>query len=71
LGFFKVFAALGLGMTVKRDPSEFSNGIKNLDRNYSNYTKSINAFKQKLKWDFVASQHASIYQFAAGKGQKR
>jgi glycosyltransferase involved in cell wall biosynthesis len=71
LGFFKEFAALGLGMTVKRDPSEFSNGIKNLDRNYSNYTKSINAFKQKLKWDFVASQHASIYQFAAGKGQER
>jgi glycosyltransferase involved in cell wall biosynthesis len=71
LGFFKEFAALGLGMTVKRDPREFSNGIKNLDRNYSNYTKSINAFKQKLKWDFVASQHASIYQFAAGKGQER
>jgi glycosyltransferase involved in cell wall biosynthesis len=71
LGFFKEFAALGLGMTVKRDPSEFSNGIKNLDRNYSNYTKSINAFKQKLKWNFVASQHASIYQFAAGKGQER
>jgi glycosyltransferase involved in cell wall biosynthesis len=71
LGFFKEFAALGLGVTVKRDPREFSNGIKNLDRNYSNYTKSINAFKQKLKWDFVASQHASIYQFAAGKGQER
>jgi glycosyltransferase involved in cell wall biosynthesis len=71
LGFFKEFAALGLGMTVKRDPREFSNGIKNLDRNYSNYTKSINAFKQKLKWNFVASQHASIYQFAAGKGQER
>lgn len=71
LGFFKEFAALGLGMTVKRDPREFSNGIKNLDRNYSNYTKSINAFKQKLKWDFVASQHASIYQFAADKGQER
>jgi glycosyltransferase involved in cell wall biosynthesis len=71
LGFFKEFAAQGLGMTVKRDPHEFSNGIKNLDNNYSHYTESINSFKQKLKWDFVASQHASIYQFAAGKGQER
>ena len=71
LGFFKEFAAQGLGITVKRDPHEFSNGIKNLDRNYSSYTESINSFKQKLKWDFVASQHASIYQFAAGERQER
>jgi glycosyltransferase involved in cell wall biosynthesis len=71
LGFFKEFAAQGLGITVKRNPREFSNGIKNLDRNYSSYAESINAFKQKLKWDFVASQHASIYHFAAGKRQER
>jgi glycosyltransferase involved in cell wall biosynthesis len=71
LGFFKEFAAQGLGITVKRNPREFSNGIKNLDRNYSSYAESINAFKQKLKWDFVASQHASIYNFAAGKMQER
>jgi glycosyltransferase involved in cell wall biosynthesis len=71
LGFFKEFAAQGLGMTVKRDPHEFSNGIKNLDKNYSSYAESINSFKQKLKWDFVASQHASIYKFAAGKLQER
>jgi glycosyltransferase involved in cell wall biosynthesis len=71
LGFFKEFAAQGLGITVKRNPHEFSNGIKNLDRNYSSYAESINAFKQKLKWDFVASQHASIYNFAAGKMQER
>ena len=71
LGFFKEFAAQGLGITVKRDPREFSNGIKNLGRSYSSYTESINAFKQKLKWDFVASQHASIYNFAAGKMQER
>jgi glycosyltransferase involved in cell wall biosynthesis len=71
LGFFKEFAAQGLGITVKRDPREFSNGIKNLGRSYSSYTESINAFKQKLKWDFVASQHASIYNFAAGKMQEQ
>lgn len=71
LGFFKEFAAQGLGITVKRNPHEFSNGIKNLDRNYSSYAESVNAFKQKLKWDFVASQHASIYHFAAGEMQER
>jgi len=58
-------------ITVKRDHREFSNGIKNLCRSYSSYTESINAFKQKLKWDFGASQHASIYNFAAGKMQER
>jgi glycosyltransferase involved in cell wall biosynthesis len=69
-GFFKEFAAQGLGITVKRNPREFSNGIKNLDRNYSSYAESINAFKQKLKWEFVAGQHQSIYNFAAGKRQE-
>ena len=28
LGFFKEFAALGLGVAVKRHPREFSNGLK-------------------------------------------
>ena len=61
LGFFKEFAAHGLGVAVKRHPREFSNGIKNLDRNYSSYAESINAFKQKLKWDSVAKEHYELY----------
>jgi glycosyltransferase involved in cell wall biosynthesis len=58
---FKEFAAQGLGLTVKRNPHGFSKGLETLNRDYSKYTKALNAFKQKLKWDYVARQHISIY----------
>ena len=56
-------------MTVKRNPEAFSNGLKNLDRYYSNYVGLIDAFKQKLKWNCVASQHTSIYSTAISRNK--
>jgi glycosyltransferase involved in cell wall biosynthesis len=61
LGFFREFAAQGLGITVKRNPHEFFKAIKKLDTNYFKYAESVNAFKQKLKWNFVALQHSKLY----------
>ena len=61
LKFFREFASQGLGITVKRDPHAFSSGIKKLDRNYFKYAETVDAFKQKLKWNFVASQHSQLY----------
>ncbi len=61
MGFFKEFSAQGMGITVKRSPQEFSNGIKKLEQNYSNYVKAVDDFKNNLKWDIVAGEHASIY----------
>jgi glycosyltransferase involved in cell wall biosynthesis len=61
LGFFREFAAQGLGITAKRNANDFSKAIKKLDRNYSKYSESVNAFKQKLKWNFVAMQHSQLY----------
>jgi glycosyltransferase involved in cell wall biosynthesis len=61
LGFFREFAAKGLGITAKRNPHEFSKGIKKLDRNYFKYAESVNVFKQNLKWNFVARQHSQLY----------
>jgi glycosyltransferase involved in cell wall biosynthesis len=61
LKFFREFASQGLGITVKRNPHAFSSGIKKLDRNYFNYAETVDAFKQKLKWNFVARQHSQLY----------
>jgi len=71
LGFFKEFSNQGLGVTVKRNPEAFSNGLRRLDKDYSCYIRSIDAFKQKLKWNFVASQHASIYSTAVQSNKRR
>jgi glycosyltransferase involved in cell wall biosynthesis len=61
LDFFREFAAKGLGITAKRNPHEFSKGIKKLDRNYFKYAERVDAFKQNLKWNFVARQHSQLY----------
>src|SRR5918911_1323048 len=61
LDFFREFASQGLGITVKRNPDEFSKGLKRLERNYLYYTQNINRFTKKLKWDFVANQHKLMY----------
>jgi len=61
LKFFREFGAQGLGITVKRNPHAFSKGIKKLDRNYFKYAETVDAFKQKLKWNFVARQHSQLY----------
>ena len=66
LGFFREFAAKGLGITAKRNPHEFSKGIKKLDRNYFKYAESVNAFKPNLKWNFVARQHSQLYYSTIG-----
>ena len=71
LGFFKEFSNQGLGVTVKRNPEAFSNGLKRLDRHYSSYVGLIDVFKQKLKWNCVANQHASIYSTAINKNKQR
>ena len=61
LDFFREFASQGLGITVKRNPDEFSKGLKRLERNYLYYTQNIDKFNKKLKWDFVANQHKLMY----------
>jgi glycosyltransferase involved in cell wall biosynthesis len=61
LEFFREFGAQGLGITAKRNPHAFSKGIKKLDRNYFKYAETVDAFKQKLKWNFVARQHSQLY----------
>jgi glycosyltransferase involved in cell wall biosynthesis len=68
LEFFKEFSAEGLGLTVRRDPIEFSNGLVAIKRNYANYKEAVNTFKKKLRWDIIAKQHAMIYSRIMEKG---
>jgi hypothetical protein len=67
LEFFREFSKQGLGITVKRQPLEFSEGLDVLSRNCSKYDEAVNKFKQKLKWDFVAKQHQKLYHGIAGQ----
>jgi glycosyltransferase involved in cell wall biosynthesis len=61
LGFFREFASQDLGITVKRNPDEFSKGLKRLERDYLYYRQNIDRFNKKLKWNFVANQHNLMY----------
>src|SRR5215203_50970 len=61
LEFFKEFANMGLGITSKRDPISFSESIDKLGNNYEKYSKEVENFKFKLKWDYVANQHIQLY----------
>jgi glycosyltransferase involved in cell wall biosynthesis len=61
LEFFKEFSAKGLGITVKRNPKEFSKALVNLNNNYEYYAKNVILFKEKLKWFNIARNHISLY----------
>jgi glycosyltransferase involved in cell wall biosynthesis len=65
LKFFREFAAQGLGITVKRDPHEFSKGLQDLSSNYVKYEEAVDIFKEKLKWDSVAKKHSTLYNAAS------
>ncbi len=61
LDFFKEFAEMGLGITAKRHPVSFAKAIRELGESYDKYSKSVDNFKQQLKWEFVTKQHIDIY----------
>jgi glycosyltransferase involved in cell wall biosynthesis len=64
LDFFKEFAEMGLGITAKRDPVSFAKAIHELGDSYDKYSKSVDNFKQQLRWEFVTKQHIDIYSHA-------
>ena len=69
LGFFREFASKGLGIVVKRRPTEFAKAIKKLGANYSQYTKRIEEFNKELTWDNVALQHYALYTTVLGESE--
>ncbi len=61
LEFFREFASMGLGITVKRKASAFAKALLDLNDNYLAYLKAVESFKTKIKWDYVASMHTQLY----------
>jgi glycosyltransferase involved in cell wall biosynthesis len=70
LDFFKEFAEMGLGITAKRDPMSFAKALRELGDSYGKYSKSVDNFKQQLRWEFVTKQHIDIYSHAITKRAK-
>jgi len=62
LPFFKEFSSEGLGITVERKPDGFVDGLVTLAKDYDVYVKKVNSFREKLKWDAIARQHALLYE---------
>ena len=71
LDFFKEFAEMRLGITAKRHPVSFAKAIHELSKSYDMYSKSVNNFKQQLKWEFVTKQHIDIYSHAIAERGRR
>jgi glycosyltransferase involved in cell wall biosynthesis len=61
LEFFEEFSSQGLGITVRRNPTEFSKALVTLDQHYANYKESVEMFRKQLGWDVIAREHAKIY----------
>ncbi len=70
LDFFKGFAEMGLGITAKRNPISFAKAIRELGDSYDKYSKSVDSFKQQLKWEFVTKKHVDIYSHALTEMRK-
>ncbi|MGA9743656.1 MAG: glycosyltransferase family 4 protein [Nitrososphaeraceae archaeon] len=60
--FFKEFSNLGLGISVERDPLEFSKAFLKLERDYEKYENAVEIFRRKLAWKEVAKKHISLYE---------
>ena len=71
LDFFKEFTEMRLGITAKRHPVSFAKAIHELSKSYDMYSKSVNNFKQQLKWEFVTKQHIDIYSHAIAERGRR
>ena len=61
LEFFREFSSKGLGITVRRDPDQFSEALMTLEKDYQSYIKAISQFKENLRWDNVAKKHLEVY----------
>jgi glycosyltransferase involved in cell wall biosynthesis len=61
IGFFREFSDLGLGLSVRRNPVEFSKALLTLEQNLGKYKIAIDKFSKNLLWEEVAKKHAALY----------
>ena len=61
LEFFNEFSDMGLGISIDRNPVEFSRALLRLIRDYKKYKKAVLEFRKKLLWKVVTSKHIVLY----------
>jgi glycosyltransferase involved in cell wall biosynthesis len=59
--FFKEFSDMGLGISVDRNPVEFSKALLKLKVDYKGYKDSVMNFRKNLLWKEVANKHILLY----------
>jgi glycosyltransferase involved in cell wall biosynthesis len=62
IGFFKEFSEMGLGISVERNPIEFSKALIKLKLDYNRYKDAVINFRKNLFWKEVAKKHILLYQ---------
>lgn len=61
IGFFKEFSDMGLGISVERNPAEFSKALVKLKIDYNRYKDAVINFRRNLLWKEVAKKHMLLY----------
>ena len=61
IGFFKEFSDMGLGISVERNPAEFSKALVKLKLDYNRYKDAVIYFRRNLLWKEVAKKHILLY----------
>jgi glycosyltransferase involved in cell wall biosynthesis len=61
IGFFKEFSEMGLGISVERDPSKFSEALIRLEQNLKKYRRTVENFSKRITWEEVANRHLLLY----------
>lgn len=59
--FLRNFSEMGLGISVERDPSQFSRALLMHERNLDEYGNAVEIFCKILMWKEVAKKHILLY----------
>ena len=59
--FFKEFSDMGVGISVDRNPVEFSKGLLKLQVDYKRYKDAVMDLRKNLLWKEVANKHILLY----------
>ena len=59
--FFKEFSDMELGISVNRNPVEFSKALLKLEVDYKRYKDAVVNFRKDLLWKEVAKKHILLY----------
>jgi glycosyltransferase involved in cell wall biosynthesis len=59
--FFREFSDIGLGISARRDPNQFSRALLALEQNLERYKNTVEIFSKKLLWQDIANKHIILY----------